>query len=214
MSDRVIEQPLLQTGVVQLFPWQVKKIVSIPLHQPAGANGIVVELVRFRCRVPALYDAIIGYSHRARIEELKPVPLDDLALGRNRALLVLSTEVEATESALELFENLSWFALFVKRVSHLALMKLIVSDLNPLFGLCNGGQIEMGPVLSRHHVAGQVVEVETLHDQDDDVVTLAVQARVEGAVEPIFDRGPLCFRHCPLRCDRIVSDNEISSPSC
>jgi hypothetical protein len=64
-----------------------------------------------------LYDAIIGYSRRASIEKLNPVPLDDFALERNRALLKLSTEVEATESALELFEKVSWFARFVKKVS-------------------------------------------------------------------------------------------------
>src|SRR5208337_1998074 len=132
----------------------------VPLHQPAGADRIVVELVRFRRRVPTLYDAIIWHSSGEHIEKLKPAPFDHFALQRNRTLLVLSRKVEATECHLEFFKNLSWFALFVKKVPHLARMKLTTSDLNPLFALCDGGQTEMGPPLSWHHIAGQVVDVE------------------------------------------------------
>jgi len=47
------------------------------------------------------------------------------------------------------------------------------------------------PILLRHHVAGEIVLVQPVHDQDDRTAAGVVQPAVKGVVEPVVGCLPL-----------------------
>src|SRR5689334_20965360 len=117
--------------------------------------------------------------------------MDNLALERYRALLVLRREVKAPKHDLEVVQHLLGFARRMKKLSGPTQVSLVRTDRNLLVALRNRGQVKVHPVLLRHYVAGQVLEMKALHDQDDHALPFVVQPRVKRAVEPLIYRGTL-----------------------
>jgi len=62
-------------------------------------------------------------------------------------------------------------------------------------------------------VAGEVVFVETLHDDDDDAGALAIEAAVEGVIEPFVGGGALGLGERLVGLEGIVDDEEVGATS-
>jgi hypothetical protein len=73
----------------------------------------------------------------------------------------------------------------MKQVSNTTDVIFLRADLNSFLDFRDCREIEVNPRLILHYVAGEVVEMKTLYDQDDHVVTLAVEARIRRAAEPV-----------------------------
>ena len=67
------------------------------------------------------------------------------------------------------------------------------------------------PRLLRQHMAGEVVLVQSVHDEDDRAGELVVEAAVEGVVEPVVRRLALGLRQRLLGLQRVVDDDEVGA---
>ena len=85
------------------------------------------------------------------------------------------------------------------------------ADLNALRSLGDGRQIQMHPFLLIEDMADQVIDVETLHDDDDDVVDLAVQPRVQRTVVPLLVRLPLGLGEGVGGLQWVVDDDDVTA---
>jgi hypothetical protein len=68
------------------------------------------------------------------------------------------------------------------------------------------------PRLLRQHVAGEVVLVQSMHDQHDGARELVVEATIEGVVVPLVGRLALRLRQRLFRLQRVVDDNDVGTP--
>src|SRR6202011_5136852 len=155
---------------------------------PGGANRVVAQfLCLIRC-IPTLNSLVARLNRWERVVYLEPTPMDDLALERNRALLVLRREVKAPEDELGAVQHLLGFARRMKKLSCPTWVSLVRPDRNLLVALRNRGQIKVHPVFLRRYVAGQVLEMKALHDHNDHALPFVVQPRVTRAVEHLVHR--------------------------
>ena len=72
--------------------------------------------------------------------------------------------------------------------------------------------IGLSNILSEQ-VAGEVVLVEALHDNDDDAGALAIEAAVEGVIEPFVGGGALGLGERLVGLEGIVDDEEVGATS-
>jgi len=101
------------------------------------------------------------------------------------------------EGAAELCQHLSWLALGVQRLAGFAAKDLAAEHgLDPVqfVRLGDRRQPHDVPILLRHHVAGEVVLVQSVHDQHDRPRELVVEPAVKGVVVPLVGRLALGLR--------------------
>ena len=67
------------------------------------------------------------------------------------------------------------------------------------------------PRLLRQYMAGEVVFVQSVHDEDDRARELVVETAVEGVVEPVVRRLALGLRQCLLGLQGVVDDDEVGA---
>src|SRR5260370_35414319 len=129
------------------------QIVLVAAHEPGRANRVVIEFPRLVRGVPGLYDLVARLAMRMRVVTPKPVPLNDFALGRHRALLILRGEFKAAERNLDSVQHLIRFAFLVKKIADFTTVVLVGPNRNLLIALCNGRQVEVNPALLPHYMA-------------------------------------------------------------
>ena len=80
-------------------------------------------------------------------------------------------------------------------------------------GGCNRRQVEMEPATLFQQMAGQVIDMEPLHDDDDRILALVVESRGKGVAEPVFQRCAHLRRHRISRLLWIVDYDQRSTSS-
>ena len=150
------------------------------LDGPGGTDRPVIPLIGRRRDVPALHDPDSGTTRGGGVVVLEPLALDEVAFGRNGALLVLCGELETADAGLDLLQGLSGFALRMEYGTRLAEVKLLRADRHRLVIRGDSRQVELVPAAALDHQACQVFLVQPLHHQDDDAPLLVVEPCAEG----------------------------------
>jgi hypothetical protein len=73
----------------------------------------------------------------------------------------------------------------MKHLADLSVMNPTPAQGNVLLYLGDGRETEVSPGFLRHHVAGEILDVEALHEEDDDVVVFIVESGVERVEMPL-----------------------------
>src|SRR5215204_7566506 len=100
----------------------------------------------------------------------------------------------------------------MERLAGASVMPGMIADADALILFRNGGQGQHGPLvrLARHE-AGEVVHVDALHDDDDPIRALVVEAREKGVGKPLVGRLALRLGEGVLRLQGIVDDDEVAT---
>src|SRR5690349_3486979 len=62
-------------------------------------------------------------------------------------------------------------------------------------------------------MAGEVILVEALHDENDAAALLVVETAIERVVVPLIDRAPLALRGGFIGLHGIIDDDDIGAPA-
>ena len=111
----------------------------------------------------------------------------------------MAGEIVLTDRAAELLQHLARLALGVQGFTRSAAKDLPPEhglDPVPLVLVGNRRQAHDLPLLLGQYMAGEVVLVQPVHDQDYRARALVVEAAVERMVEPFVRRPPLGLRQC------------------
>jgi hypothetical protein len=106
----------------------------------------------------------------------QPVALDDSAPGGQRALLVLSRKGDRAHFALELGQHRGRLLCGMKQLALLAGVSTTITKEKGFLSLSNGRQTQHLKTTLLLQVAGQVVLVHSLHEQNDARCCLVVGA--------------------------------------
>ena len=160
---------------------------------------------------PALHDLVefVGKFVRGIIPE--PQGLDHAAALRRRRLLVLAGKIVFADRAAQLCQHLSRLALGVQRFARFAAKDLPSEhglDPVPFVRLGNRRQTHDVPVLLPQHVTGEVVLVQSVHDQHDRTRKLVVEPAIEGVVVPLVGRLALRLRQRLVGLQQVVDDDD------
>lgn len=91
-------------------------------------------------------------------------------------------------------------------------MVFVRPDLNRFIELGYGGQIQNNPFLVfGEKMADQILLVEVLRKNDDNVVLLVIEARVDRVVEPFAGGAAASLRHRPVGLHQVIDDDEIAA---
>jgi hypothetical protein len=130
--------------------------------------------------------------------------------------MIPAGEVVLADRAADLLEHLGRLALGVQGLARFAAKGLPAEHgLDPVqFFLVVGNRREAHdlPRLLRQHVTGDVILVQSVHDQDDGIRQLVVQPAVEGVVVPFVGPPALRLRQGFLGLQWIVDDDDIGTP--
>jgi hypothetical protein len=174
---------------------------STPQHAPARAHAEIAELGRLVGGVPALHDALEGGGQLFRQVTPEPGRLDETAAQRGGRLLVLAGEIVFADRAADMLEHRARLALRMQRLAAPSREMLRSQHRVDQLGLVVLGDCREAhdvPRLLRQHVAGEIVLVQPVHDQDDGARELVVEPAVERVVVPFVRRLPLGLRQCLL----------------
>ena len=210
---RLFNDLLLQLGISELFAQKINEIVVAAADKPGRSNRIVVELAGLRSNIPTLNYQVAWLASRQVVVPTEPLPLDDLAFERNRALLILSREIEAAERASDPVEHRTRLSRLVQDLARRSVVYQIRPDCHFLVDFGNRRQIEMNPRFFLKQVADQILKMQALHDDDDHVASFVVESRIEGSIEPLVDRRARCRRHRIFRLERVVDDYHVTTAS-
>src|SRR5208282_2594883 len=142
-------------------------------------------------RVPALKDLVKLRRLFSGDIALEPGRFHDAAAERRRLLLVLSGEVILPHGQPQIFENLQWLSLWVKRFTCSALHRPGATKRDDLVGFVlfrDGRQSHKVPVFLLQDVSDQVVFMEALRNKNDAALALVIQPAEDRVVEPFVDR--------------------------
>src|SRR6516165_7161029 len=90
-------------------------------------------------------------------------------------------------------------------------MEASLTNWNLVLRFCNRWQIEVCPAFLLKKMTNKVTQVQPLHDYDDGVGGLVVQAAEQRVRVPLLGAFAGCFRIGILRLERIVDDNEVAA---
>src|SRR5262249_5891718 len=119
---------------------------------------------------------------------LQPFALNQISLGRNGALQVLSRKIHQAHSRLQLLQNVARRTDGIKDVVNLATTNLSLSDRDDLRRIRDRGQVEMVPASLLEQNADEIIHMQSLHHNNDDVFALEVEAREQRVLEPLNSR--------------------------
>ena len=171
----------------------IEEIELLLLDGPGGADRPVIALVGRRRDVPALHDPDPGTARGGSVIGPEPLALDEVAFGRNGALLVLCGELETADLGLDPLQGLAGLALRMEYGTRLAVVKFMRADRHRLVIRGDRRETELMPAAALDHEAGEVFLVQPLHHQDDDAPLLVVEPCAERAVVPVDDPCACCF---------------------
>ncbi len=209
----MIDHRALEIRVLEAPAQHVEQVVVHTSYEPGRAYRVVVLRTRLRGRIPALDDPVSRSPNRSlRVGPAKPIALDERSPRRNGRLLVLGREVLAPHLGLELLELLHGLPFGMQELPHLAMVEAPVAERDLFVLLGDGRQVQVGPLLALvEHVAHEVFDVKTLHDEHDHVFRLAVEARGEGRVVPLGHRGSLHLGHALGGLHGVVDQDQIAA---
>src|SRR6516164_4076555 len=90
-------------------------------------------------------------------------------------------------------------------------MEASLANWNLMLRFCNRRQIEVRPAFLLKKMTNKVTQVQPLHDYDDGVVGLVVQAAEQRVRVPLLGPFASGFRIGILWLERIVDDNEVAA---
>ena len=139
----------------------------------------------------------------------EPVASDEIAFERNRPLLILGREHQAADLRLDTVQGVFALALRMQDVADPSCDHLAVAERDDAVLDGDRRQVEMLPAALIEEMAGKVVLVQALHDDDDGTVLLVVEARDQGAGVPVDHPLAGRLRHRLFGLERIVDDDEV-----
>ena len=136
------------------------------------------------------------------------------ALARRRRLLILAGEVVFADRLADRLERFQRLARGMQGLAFLAADPTWSEprlDVAALIPLGDRGQNEVVPPRPGREMAGQIVLVQPLHDQQDAALLLVVQPAEQGGVEPLVDPDPGRVRERLVRLERVVDDDQVGA---
>jgi hypothetical protein len=99
----------------------------------------------------------------------------------------------------------------VQKVANATQVLLVLADLDAFVGLGDCRQVQVDPAPALENMASEVIDVQTLHDEDDGAAALVIQARNHGLVQPASTPVANRLRHGVGRLQRIVDDDDFGA---
>src|SRR5439155_21573316 len=170
-----------KVGVLEPRAKDVDEIVIRLDHAPGCTDRIVIGLTGHHGDVPALHDQIAWTRLGRLVIKPEPVPLDEIAFERHRALLVLGGEHQAADLGFDALEHRLALPLRMQDLALAAGEGFAVPNGDDAVLNRDGRQVEMLPTTLSEEMPGKVILMQALHDHDDGTSLLIVEARDQGA---------------------------------
>ena len=164
-------------------------------------------------RIPALDDRF-GLVLRGRlVVTLEPLQLEQRAARRHRALIVLGLEIGLTHFGAQTGNVIVGEPCLMQGVARRTAGEVSLGHLDLLIAMRNQWQAQLLPAPHRDQLPGQVLHVQPLGDDDDPACLLVVETAGDGAGVPAQRILPGNLGVRILGLDRIIDDDERSTPS-
>ena len=166
----------LEGRILEAVTNEVDQVIVVVHQHPGRANRPVVLSAVLRRGVPALDDRRAVATFWQLIVIAEPRSPNHGAAGRHRRLLVLRGEHVGADLALQLLEALERFEFRVQGLARATLMKFVFPDRDNFVRLRDGREAEDLPAPRFHEVAAEVIQVDALHDDDNDALFACCRA--------------------------------------
>src|SRR5829696_6674709 len=145
---RLVPEPLSSIKIACVFQPLAHNVEDIDLlrrDEGGDSNRIIRQLGGGRGGVPTLHYFVGEALLRQTVPDSKPLPLDHVAAGRHRLLLVLRRERHRTHGGAKSLQNLPRLTLGVQRVIYRSDMEAVRTETHLLEVLRDRRKIEMHP---------------------------------------------------------------------
>ncbi|MGV6876517.1 hypothetical protein ACUSIJ_28090 [Pseudochelatococcus sp. B33] len=184
------------------------------VNEGGDPDRVIVQLGGLGSRIPALHDpGLIAPSLGETGPCSKPFPLDEVAAGRHGLLQILRREGGGSHGGAQFVQHALRLPLRVEQVASRVEMEEALADGHPHVLGGDGCEVEMGPASGLEHMPDQIVHMEALHDEDDGVVELFIEAGKQRFVEPVIGILPEQVGPCVTRLHGVIdNDDRTAAP--
>ena len=142
------------------------------------------------------------------------MPFDHGASRRHRHLLILGKESVAADHVLYRFQDIERFAFRGKNLAGLAEVRFPFPTRDFAIVVGDRRQAKDFPFVGLFsQKAGHIVHMNALHDDDDGAGALVVEARQQRVRKPLICAGAFGFREGVIGLERIIDDDDVSTPA-